>query len=327
MNDCSATWLALRMSPAPIDRANHRAHGGVEAHSAGHRKLGVALGDAKAGDRLRAEEPGPEQVGQMVDDGQGLLDHLRPREEPEIPGNATLGEVAGGVRAPAPARCARRPGLELWSYGRGAESSRGSARRQGWYQSTHWRTCGRARYGIARPVYSAAGRRPAAGIGIVGSYVYLRHPRPRHSHSRSPGPRRQRHHRAGWQSAARCRRAAGRRCGPSSRSILSPPTRTAGSGRSTERSASRRLCCRLESTRPRRRPRWCGELGADRCVAIGNGANDALMVDEAALGICVLGPEGSAVACLVRADVVTPGITDALDLLLHPRRLVATLRR
>jgi len=69
------------------------------------------------------------------------------------------------------------------------------------------------------------------------------------------------------------------------------------------------------------------ELGADRCVAIGNGANDTLMLEEAALGICVVGTEGAAVASLVNADVVVTGITDALDLLLYPRRLVATLRR
>jgi P-type E1-E2 ATPase len=68
-------------------------------------------------------------------------------------------------------------------------------------------------------------------------------------------------------------------------------------------------------------------LGADRVVAIGNGANDALMLAEAALGMCVLGPEGTALACLVHADVVVTSVTDALDLLLHPRRLVATLRR
>ena len=35
-------------------------------------------------------------------------------------------------------------------------------------------------------------------------------------------------------------------------------------------------------------------LGSDRCVAIGNGANDASMLELAALGIAVLGPEGAA---------------------------------
>ena len=67
-------------------------------------------------------------------------------------------------------------------------------------------------------------------------------------------------------------------------------------------------------------------IGADRVVAIGNGANDAGMLREAALGIAVLGAEGLAVEALQAADVVAT-IHDALDLLLHTRRLVATLRR
>ncbi|HNS52300.1 MAG TPA: HAD family hydrolase [Anaerolineae bacterium] len=68
-------------------------------------------------------------------------------------------------------------------------------------------------------------------------------------------------------------------------------------------------------------------LGADRVVAIGNGANDAEMLSAAALGIAVLGPEGLATAALRGADLVVSRVEDALDLLLYPRRLVATLRR
>jgi len=68
------------------------------------------------------------------------------------------------------------------------------------------------------------------------------------------------------------------------------------------------------------------ELGAERVVAIGNGANDAAMLHRAALGIAVMGGEGLAAACLTAADVVTPNIESALDLLLYPRRLIATLR-
>jgi P-type E1-E2 ATPase len=67
-------------------------------------------------------------------------------------------------------------------------------------------------------------------------------------------------------------------------------------------------------------------LGAERVVAIGNGANDAGMLHAAALGIAVLGPEGLAVEALRAADVVAT-MHDALGLLLHPRRLVATLRK
>jgi P-type E1-E2 ATPase len=66
-------------------------------------------------------------------------------------------------------------------------------------------------------------------------------------------------------------------------------------------------------------------LGAERVVAIGNGANDAGMLQAAALGIAVIGTEGLAVEALQAADMVAT-IHDALDLLLHPRRLVATLR-
>jgi P-type E1-E2 ATPase len=67
-------------------------------------------------------------------------------------------------------------------------------------------------------------------------------------------------------------------------------------------------------------------LGGERCVAIGNGANDAAMVAEAALGIAVIGPEGAAASLLAVADLVTRSITEALDLLLEPRSLAASLR-
>jgi P-type E1-E2 ATPase len=68
-------------------------------------------------------------------------------------------------------------------------------------------------------------------------------------------------------------------------------------------------------------------LSAAHVVAIGNGANDAGMLSAAALGIAVQGPEGLAVEALRAADVVVSRIEDGLDLLLHPQRLVATLRR
>jgi P-type E1-E2 ATPase len=68
------------------------------------------------------------------------------------------------------------------------------------------------------------------------------------------------------------------------------------------------------------------QLGAEQVVAIGNRANDAGMLRAAAMGIAVIGTEGLAVEALQAADMVAT-IQDALDLLLHPRRLVATLRR
>lgn len=72
--------------------------------------------------------------------------------------------------------------------------------------------------------------------------------------------------------------------------------------------------------------RFIEELGAGRCVAIGNGANDASMLEAASLGIAVIGPEGAASSALAAADVVCASIVDALGLLLDDRALVATLR-
>ncbi|NOY76883.1 MAG: ATPase P [Calditrichaeota bacterium] len=68
------------------------------------------------------------------------------------------------------------------------------------------------------------------------------------------------------------------------------------------------------------------ELGRNQTVAIGNGFNDHLMLKEAALGIVVLGPEGTHPLALLNADIIASRIEDALDLLLHPKRITATLR-
>ena len=68
------------------------------------------------------------------------------------------------------------------------------------------------------------------------------------------------------------------------------------------------------------------QLGPEQVAAIGNGANDAMMLREAALGIAVIGEEGCAASVLKEADIVTANIVHALDLMLHPERLVATLR-
>ena len=72
---------------------------------------------------------------------------------------------------------------------------------------------------------------------------------------------------------------------------------------------------------------FVARLGAEGVVAVGNGANDVAMLRAAALGIAVLGPEGLAVDALLAADVVTPDIHAALDLLLDPSRLIATYRK
>jgi soluble P-type ATPase len=72
--------------------------------------------------------------------------------------------------------------------------------------------------------------------------------------------------------------------------------------------------------------RFIAELGAARTVAIGNGRNDRLMLEAAALGIAVVLEEGAASVTVQAADVVCTSIEHALGLLTHPQRLVATLR-
>lgn len=72
--------------------------------------------------------------------------------------------------------------------------------------------------------------------------------------------------------------------------------------------------------------RYVENLGATRCVCIGNGRNDRMMLAAAALGIAVAQGEGAAVKTLLAADVMAPDIIAALGLLLNPARLIATLR-
>jgi P-type E1-E2 ATPase len=68
-------------------------------------------------------------------------------------------------------------------------------------------------------------------------------------------------------------------------------------------------------------------LGNEHVAAIGQGANDAGMLEAARLGICVMSVEGVARETLFASDLVAPTILDALDLLAKPRRIIASLRR
>lgn len=90
------------------------------------------------------------------------------------------------------------------------------------------------------------------------------------------------------------------------------------------------LPCRLhvlEATgQARAKLDYVRQLAPERTAGIGNGRNDALMLEACALGIAVVQAEGAAAATLAVADVVARDIADALDLLLYPQRLAATLR-
>jgi len=95
-------------------------------------------------------------------------------------------------------------------------------------------------------------------------------------------------------------------------------------------SACRDLPCRLvvlsEGNQDVAKRDYVRKLGKDRAVCIGNGRNDRLMVGEAAVGIAIIGEEGASAETVRNADVVCRSASEALSLLVNPRRLVATLR-
>ena len=67
------------------------------------------------------------------------------------------------------------------------------------------------------------------------------------------------------------------------------------------------------------------QLGPTRCAAIGNGMDDAILIQQAGIGICIIGKEGSSGEAVTNADLVFTDILDALDFLLKPLRQKATL--
>jgi P-type E1-E2 ATPase len=69
------------------------------------------------------------------------------------------------------------------------------------------------------------------------------------------------------------------------------------------------------------------KLGCEKVTAIGQGANDAEMLETAHLGICVMSVEGTAKETLFAADLIAPDILSALELFEKPLRIVASLRK
>ncbi len=68
------------------------------------------------------------------------------------------------------------------------------------------------------------------------------------------------------------------------------------------------------------------KLNKIKTAAVGNGANDRMMLKQARLGIAVTGPEGAAQETCRAADIIVPDIAAAINLLLNPKRIKATLR-
>ncbi|TYT74004.1 HAD family hydrolase [Desulfobotulus mexicanus] len=67
-------------------------------------------------------------------------------------------------------------------------------------------------------------------------------------------------------------------------------------------------------------------LRKEKVIAMGNGRNDVAMLQTARIGIAIMMKEGTSSQALMQADITSSHICDALDLLLHPLRLTATLR-
>ncbi|SBO09145.1 hypothetical protein VME0621_01238 [Vibrio mediterranei] len=61
-------------------------------------------------------------------------------------------------------------------------------------------------------------------------------------------------------------------------------------------------------------------------AVVGNGLNDVLMLQKAAMSIVVNTAEGTHPKALMHADLLVGSPVDALDLLLHPNRIVAGCR-
>jgi P-type E1-E2 ATPase len=96
------------------------------------------------------------------------------------------------------------------------------------------------------------------------------------------------------------------------------------------RSALRGIRCQLSILPSRNQDteklEYVRRLGSESTVCIGNGRNDHKMLKEAALGIAVCQEEGAFTGSLQAADVICTNVVSALELLLNPLRLVATLR-
>ncbi len=72
---------------------------------------------------------------------------------------------------------------------------------------------------------------------------------------------------------------------------------------------------------------FVNSLNAKNTVAIGNGNNDTLMLQNALLSIAIIGDEGCFTKTLLASDIVCKDILDAIDILLNNKKLIATLRR
>ncbi len=101
---------------------------------------------------------------------------------------------------------------------------------------------------------------------------------------------------------------------------------TFGKARAQLRDAPCKLSILTDQNQDIGKIQYVRKLGPNQTVSIGNGRNDRYMLKHAAIGIAVMLAEGLSTEALKNSDIVCTDICDALDLLLNPLRLTATLR-
>lgn len=72
--------------------------------------------------------------------------------------------------------------------------------------------------------------------------------------------------------------------------------------------------------------RFVESVGAETTVCVGNGNIDVEMFKVAKLSICTIQAEGATTKAMLHADIVVTHIKNALEILLDPDKLIATLR-
>lgn len=101
---------------------------------------------------------------------------------------------------------------------------------------------------------------------------------------------------------------------------------TFGTARRALRGSACRLTVLAAAGQSEAKALYVRRIGQAHVACIGNGRNDRRMLRAAALGIVVLQAEGAAGEAVAAADIVMTSINHALELFMHPQRLVASLR-
>lgn len=101
---------------------------------------------------------------------------------------------------------------------------------------------------------------------------------------------------------------------------------THGKARDLCRNLKAEVCVIERGKEKEAKGKFVKEKGPGETAALGNGENDQLMLELSALGIGVMGPEGCSLSSLLKADLVVTSIDHALEILLSPQTLKATLR-